>query len=141
MPRKRLGHKAVVKLDGTAIACLRNFTPPAKTREEVEATCFGDAIENYLDSDPPDVGMLSMELVWEPGDTNSELLDTLFDATDPADREGAFTIEWTMFSPLVTDAFSGRILNLTPAQVESKTLMTRSVEIRLTTAITRTVAA
>lgn len=140
MPDKKLGHKAVITVDGTAIGCVRNFTPPEKSREEVQVTCMGDAIEEYLDSDPPNQGMLMLDVVWEPGDTNSALLDTLFDATDPDDREAAFTIAWNMFSPVPTDAFSGRILNLTPAQVESKTVISRQVQIRLTTAITRTIA-
>ncbi len=140
MPRKRLGHKIVFKLDGTAIACIRNLTPPEKSRDEVDTTCIDDDLQEYLDTDPPNQGMLKLDLVWEPGDTNSELLDTLFDEADPAEREGAFEIDWTMFSPLPTDAFSGRILKLTPATVESKSVISRTVEIRLTTKITRSVA-
>lgn len=140
MPRKRLGHKPVFKLDGAALGCIRNITPPEKSRGEVDATCIDDDIEEFLDTDPPNQGMLKLDLVWEPGDTNSELLDTLFDDTDPDDREGAFAMEWAMFSPLVTDTFSGRILKLTPATVESKQVISRQVEIRLTTAVTRTIA-
>ncbi|QDV26743.1 phage tail tube protein [Aureliella helgolandensis] len=140
MPRRRLGNKPVLTLDGTDIACLLNFTPPERSREEVDVTCLEDDAEEYLDADPPNEGILKFEAAWEPGDTNSELLDALFDEVDPDDREGAFTIKWSMFTPLVTDAFSGRILKLSPAQVEKKTLIKRSVEIRLTTKVTRTVA-
>jgi hypothetical protein len=139
MPRKKLGHKGVVKLDGTAIGCIRGFTPAEKSRDEVDVTCFGDAIMEYLDADPPDQGVFKLDVVWEPGDTNSQLIDTLFDDTDPDDREGAFSIEWAMFDPLVTDSFSGRILKITPAEVKQKELIARSIELRLTTAITRVV--
>ncbi len=140
MPRKRLGHKAVIKLDGTAIGCVRGFTPPEKSRDEVEVTCLGDSVQEYLDADPPNAGMLKLDVVWEPGDINSQLIDTLFDDPDAEDREGAFTIEWAMFSPLVTDTFSGRVLKLTPTEVKQKDVIARSVEIRLTTPITRVVA-
>lgn len=140
MPRKRLGHKIVIKLDGTAIGCLRKVTPPEKSREEVDVTCLGDAIMEYMDSDPPDQGILKLDVVWEPGDTNSELIDTLFDNADADSREGAFVIEYTMFSPLVTDTFSGRILKVTPADVESKAMIARTLEVRLTTKPTRNVA-
>lgn len=141
MPRKRLGHKGVIKLDGTAIGCIRGFTPPEKSRDEVDVTCFGDSLQEFVDADPPNVGMLKLDTIWEPGDTNSELADTLFDEADLEDREGAFTIEWHMFTPLVTDTFSGRILKLTPTEVKQKDVIARSLEIRLTTPITRVVAA
>ena len=140
MAKKRLGHKAILKLDGTAIGCVRGFTPPEKSRDEVDVTCFGDTLMEFIDADPPDQGILKIDVAWEPGGTNSELLDTLFDNAAPDSREGAFTIEWQMFTPLVTDTFSGRILKLTPAEVKQKDLIARSLEIRLTTKITRTIA-
>lgn len=140
MPRKKLGHKGIVKVDGTAIGCIRGFTPAEKSRDEVDVTCLGDSIMEYLDADPPDQGMFKLDVVWEPGDTNSQLLDTLFDDADADDREAAFTIEWAMFTPLVTDAFSARILKITPSEVKQKEVIARTVELRLTTAITRAVA-
>lgn len=141
-PKKKLGHKNVVKVDGTAIACLRKFTPPEKARDEVDVTCLGDSIEEFLDADPPKAGMLKLELVWEPGAVNSDLLDTLFDAADADNRDAVFSIEWRAFAATAykIDTFSGRILKLTPADVESKSVHTRTVEIRLTTAIVRTTA-
>jgi hypothetical protein len=147
MPKKKLGHRNVLKLDGVVIACIRKFTPPEKSREEVDVTCLGDAIQDHLDADPQQAGMLKFELVWEPGDTNSQLLDTLIDAADVDDRDGVFTIEWKAFvAPTATtgwkvDTFTGRILKLTPAEVESKTVISRTVEVRLTTPVVRTTAA
>lgn len=141
-PKKKLGHKNVVKVNGTAIACLRKFTPPEKARDEVDVTCLGEAIEDFLDADPPKAGMLKLDLVWEPGAVNSELLDTLFDAVDVDDRDAVFSIEWKAFAATgyKIDTFSGRILKLTPAEVESKTVHSRTVEIRQTTAVVRTTA-
>jgi hypothetical protein len=141
-PKKKLGHKNVVKVDGTIIACLRNFTPPEKARDETDVTCLGDGIEEFLDSDPPKAGILKLDLVWEPGSVNSELLDTLFDAAEADDRDAVYTIEWRAFraTAFKIDTFSGRILKLTPAQVESKQVHSRQVEIRQTTPIVRTTA-
>jgi hypothetical protein len=140
MPRKRLGHRIGIKLDGTAIGCLKTVTPAEKSRGEVDVTCLGDELMEYLDTDPADQGILKFVVVWEPGETNSQLIDTLFDAADSEDREGAFEIDWEMFDPMPTDAFSGRVLKCTPETVESKTAVARAVEVRLTTKITRTVA-
>jgi hypothetical protein len=142
-PKKKLGHKNVVKVDGTLIAFLRNFTPLEKARDEVDVTCLGDAIEEYLDADPPKAGILKLDLVWEPGAANSELLDTLFDAADADDRDAVFSIEWKAFKATgwKIDTFTGRILKLTPAQVESKQVHSRTVEIRQTTPVVRTTAA
>ena len=143
-PKKKLGHRNVVKVDGVAVGCLRKFTPPEKSREEVDVTCIGDAIQDHLDADPQTAGMLKLDLVWEPGNVNSQLLDTLIDAADMDDRDAVFTIEWRAFVPVVpgtgfkVDTFTGRILKLTPAEVESKSVISRQVEIRLTTPIVRT---
>lgn len=139
-PKKKLGHKNVVKVDGTVVACLRKFTPIETARDEVDVTCIGDAIQEFLDADPINAGMFKLDLVWQPGAVNSELLDTLVNAADVDDRDAVFAIEWKAFAatgyPVHT--FSGRILKLTPAEVESKTLISRTVEIRQTSAIVRT---
>ncbi len=39
-PKKKLGHKNVVKVDGTVIAFLRNFTPLEKARDEVTSLAW-----------------------------------------------------------------------------------------------------
>ncbi len=147
MPKRALGHRNVLKVDGVVVGDIRKFTPPEKARDEVDVTCLGDAIQDFLDADPQNAGMLKFEVVWQPGDTNSQLLDTLIDAGDIDNRDAVFTIEWKAFVAATAttgwrvDTFTGRILKLTPAEVESKTVISRTVEVRLTTPIVRTTAA
>lgn len=139
MARKRLGHGTKLKLGTTYLGLVRSITPPGLGREAVDVTVMDDALVDYLDSDPPDYGELKVVLGWEPNDTNSELLDTLFKNAAVGSREGSFTIEYPFATPGVKDVFSGRILNLTPAQIQSKELITREVTIKLTSAIVRSV--
>jgi hypothetical protein len=141
MARKRLGHGTKFKLGATYLGLLRSITPPSQTREAVDVTVLDDALEDFLDSDPPNQGELKVVLGWEPGDTNSELLDTLFKAASVSAREGSFTIEYPFATPSVKDVFSGRITTLAPAQIQSKELITREVTIRLTSSVVRTVTA
>jgi hypothetical protein len=139
MARKRLGHGTKLKLDTTLLGLIRSITPPGQSREAVDVTVLSDAIVDYLDSDPPDQGELKVVLGWEPNDANSELVDTLFKNSNPALREGSWTIEYPFATPTVKEVFTGRIINLTPAQIQSKELITREVTIKLTSAITRSV--
>lgn len=138
MPARKLASKVVLKLAGTAIAGIRKIGAPAKARDEVDVTCIGDALEQFIDNEIQKAGQLKLDLVWQPGDTNSELLDTLIDSTDPAARVAAWVIEWRMFTPIKFDAFSGYVLDLTPPDLDAKGLITRTANVRLTTAITRT---
>ena len=139
MARKRLGHGTKLKLDTTVLGLIRSLTPPGQKRDAVDVTVLGDAIVDYLDSDPPDQGQLKVTLGWEPNDANSELLDTLFKNSNPSAREGSFTIEYPFTSPSVKEVFTGRIIELTPAQIQSKELITRDVTIQLTSTIARSV--
>ncbi len=135
--RRRLGHKIALLLNDTVVAGIKGVTPPPKTREKVDATCAEDDIEVYLDSDPPNQGEMELDLIYEPNSTESELLDTLFDNTDPDAREGTWKLHYLMFSPTVQDLFTGRILELSPERIERKNVVTRMVKILATSAPVR----
>jgi hypothetical protein len=137
---KRLGKGTQVKLGTTVLGCLMEIEPPAKERESVDVTCLDDTVEDYLDSDPPKAGILKFKVAWQPGETNGQLLDTLFDDADMADRVGAFSIVWTQYANAVTWAFSGRILKMTPEKIDRKSMVSRTIEVQLTTAIVQTIA-
>ena len=138
--KKRLGKGTQVKLGATVLGCLMELEPPGKEREGVDVTCLDDTIEDTLDSDPPKAGTLKFKVAWQPGETNGQLLDTLFDDPDIDDRVGAWSIVWTQYTQAVTWAFSGRIMKLSPEKVEAKGLISRTVEVKLTTGITQTIA-
>lgn len=136
--QRKLANKVALTLAGTTIAGIRKIGAPAKARDEVDVTCIGDALEQFIDNEIQKAGQLKLDLIWQPGDTNCELMDTLIDDSDPANRVGAWVIQWRMFTPIKFDAFSGYILDLTPPDLDAKGLITRTANIRLTTKITRT---
>jgi hypothetical protein len=130
---KTAGYGTTVKLGSDTIARVRSITPATLTRDDVEATTLDSTVEDFLAGDPPNVGELLLDLVWKPGATNDELLETAF----AGKTNGSWTIVWPS-SINKTDAFTGYINQLAPAVVESKTVISRQVKIRLTSAITRT---
>ncbi|MFO0939827.1 MAG: hypothetical protein U0930_03590 [Pirellulales bacterium] len=136
--QRKLANAVVLTLAGTTIAGIRKIGAPAKAREEIDVTCIGDALEQFLDNEIQKAGQLKLDLIWQPGDTNCELLDTLIDDSAAGNRVGAWVIQWRMFTPIKFDAFSGFVLDLTPPELDAKGLITRTANIRLTTKITRT---
>jgi hypothetical protein len=137
MSTRKLANKILLRLNGTLVGGIRKIGPPAKSRDEVDVTCVGDEYEQFLDSEVQKAGELKLDLVWQPGGVGSELLDTMFEDPDQADRTGVWVIEYRMFNPVRLDTFSGFIKDLTPVELESKTLVSRTVLIRQTTKIVR----
>lgn len=129
---KTIGHGTTFSFGGTTIARIRSITPPTKSREDVEATTLDSTIVDYHPSDPPDMGEVMLDLVWKPGETNDEILDTAF----AAKTNGACVIGYPA-SVGVDDAFTAYVKTLAPAVVESKTIISRQVTLKLTSAITR----
>jgi hypothetical protein len=134
-PAKRLGDGVIVKIDGTAVACLRKVTPPEDARDEVDATCIGDAFEDFLDTPLKKAGMVTLDLVWQPGAVNSELIDTAFNQASPSARVVTWAIEYRMFSTIRIATFTGFIKSLKPLTLENKVVVGRTVEIRQKTAV------
>jgi hypothetical protein len=131
---KNIAHGIVtLARSGTAITFVRSIQPPSFTREEVDATTLDSTVAYHIPGDPEDPGEVTIEMVWTPGDTNDELFDTDFNA----ETITSWTI--TYGSPITRVAtFSGWVKSLSPAQYESRTLITRTIVLRLTTAITWT---
>lgn len=134
---KNIAHSKVtlsrVTAGPTAITYVRSIQPPAFTREEVDATTLDDAVAYFIPGDPEDPGEVTIEMVWTSGDSNDELFDTDFAANTIASWKIAYAAPITR-----TATFSAWVKSLTPAQYESRTLITRTIVLRLTTAITWT---
>lgn len=143
MPRvKKLGHGCAVSINGTAFAMVRKFKPNNITRSKTETTTFDDVVEQFLDSDPPNVGEIEFEAVWDPADTDEALIDNLMLDDDITTRVAtvAFRIRlagsgtppaastWTY----TTITYTGRIEEIAPVEIDSKTLFARRVKVFLT---------
>jgi hypothetical protein len=133
---KNIGHGTTfsrITSGPTQFTQVRSITPPTFSREDVNATDLDNTVQYNLPSDPEDPGEVVIEMFWTSGDTNDELLDTSFNAR---------TIEsWKIVyaSPITrTATVTGWVKSLSPAQIESASVISRTITIRLTTAITWT---
>jgi hypothetical protein len=139
---KKLGHGCTVSINGTAFAKVRKFKPNKVSRAKTETTTFDDSVEQFLDSDPPNVGEIEFEAVWDPEDTEEAAIDGLVLNDDISERETtiAFKIRktgtgtypaastWTY----TTITYTGRIEEVDPVEIDSMTLFARRVKFFLT---------
>lgn len=117
----------------TQITFIRAIKPPAVSREDVNATDLDSTVDYNIPSDPEDPGEVEIDMYWTSGDTNDELLDTDFNAKTIASWKIVYP------SPITrTATFSAWVKSLSPARMESRDVVIRTIVFRLTTAITWT---
>lgn len=138
MAVKHITLGSILKTDHDQDATFENMTlvnqitPPPRSREETEGRDLADTLTVPLQGIEA-VSRMEFEQFWEPGDTEHEKLDTLFDSKAEAD----FQLVTAHDTP-VTDEFSGQVTALTPAEWTVQGAYMRRVTITRTTAITRT---
>lgn len=128
---KRIGHGATWKMGSTVIGQVRLITPPALTREDVDATTLDDGVKYNIPSDPEDPGEATIEQLWTSGNTNDELVDTDFNARTIA----AHSITYPLSTPRIA-TFNGWIKSITPGSLQGTDPIMRTIVVRLTTVIT-----
>ena len=133
---KNIGHGTTfARVTGgpTTMTALRSITPPTFSREDVNATDLDATVQYNIPSDPEDPGEIVIEAFWTSGDTNDELWDTDFAARTIA------SWKFVLASPITrTATFSAWIKSLSPATIESNSVISRTITLRLTTVITWT---
>ena len=131
---KNIGHGttfARVTAGPTTMTALRSITPPAISREDVNATDLDATVQYNIPSDPEDPGEVVLEAFWTSGDSNDELWDTDFNARTIASWKIVYA------SPISrTATFSAWVKSLSPLPIESNSVISRTITLRLTTAIT-----
>ena len=143
MATKTLGSGILLKYDEngdtashTTIGEIINITPNTISCEDVDVTTTDAAFMAFLPSEVDDNGEVTFEQVWHAGDTNHELVDTAFD-----NRDVAYTYEWQIVYPYatpVTDEFTAYVKSIGPASIDAKSVIKRTVVLKLTSAIART---
>src|SRR3990167_10399687 len=137
MASKQIALGTILKTDAALAATfvahtlVKEITPPARVREEIDGKVLGDTF---------DVPLLGIEQVskmtymqyWHPGDTEHELIDTEFAARS----EFAVQIVTPHTTP-TNDQFSVKVVRLSPAALNTGGTYQREVEFVRTTAITR----
>ena len=119
----------------TTIGEITNITGPTISCESVNATTTDSAFEAFLPSEVDDNGQVTFDQIWHAGDTNHELVDTAFD-----NRATTHAYGWQITYPYastVTDDFDAFVLSISPAAVGPKDVISRTVVLQLTSAITR----
>jgi len=138
MAAKQIALGTVLKTDialaatFVSMTLVNQITPPPRSREETEGRDLGDTLTVPLQGIEA-VSRMEFEQFWQPGDTEHENLDTIFDSKAEAD----FQIV-TPHSTPVTDEFTGQVTALTPQELTVQGAYMRRVTITRTSAITRT---
>lgn len=127
--QKKIGHGITITLGGTTLSQIRNIRWVTQSREEVEATTLDDGVEYMLPSDPENVGEVSFEQIWTSGEANHELIETDFDAR----TIGTWTIVFNTWTTTRTATFTGWVKSHGDVQIDGKTVLFRTVVIKLVT--------
>lgn len=116
----------------TTIGLTRTITPPARIRAKVDGTVLADTLAT---NEPGIEEHSEFEVLqfWEPGDTNHEIIDTLFGSSAKVDWQVVYP-----FDTPVTDEFEGWVSDMEPEPLEVGNIIGRMFKIQRTGAITRT---
>ncbi len=146
--RKKTGHGSTVTINAVAVAKLKMFKPSGRKRDLVEVTCMDDAAVYNLDSDPPDYGEIEFTALWDLADTDTTTLESFFDNDDQSERDATvvFSIRnvGTGTAPTAstwtynTLTYTGRITEINPAQVESKSELAYTLKMKVNAKPTKT---
>ena len=135
MADKSIGLGTLVKVDHdadtvfTTVSCIRNVTPAGRSKNQADATCIEDTLEQTL-SGLEAASDMPFEQFWDPTDTLCTMIDTLLDNDT--------VVNWQVVFPFATPimaAFSGRVIATTPSQIDNNTVISRTVMVRRDSAI------
>lgn len=139
--RKKTGHGSLVTVNSTAVARLKMFKWSGRKRDLVEITCMDDAAVFNLDSDPPDYGEVEFTALWDMADTDTTAIENFFDNDDQSERDATvvFSVRnvGTGTAPTAstwtynTYTYTGRITEITPGNVESKTELSYTFKMKV----------
>lgn len=138
MAIKRIGLGTVVKYDHDSNASfdvvgeLRSVTPPGRSYERVADDTL-DSVLRTQQQGIEDVSEFQFQQVWHDGDAQHERIDTAFNARDNRAWQIVFP-----HSPARTWEFTGRVMSMGPEQITNSSLITRTVTVHRTSAITKT---
>ena len=117
----------------TLFGYTESITPPPRTRQKVDATNLDEDMVNLEPGIEEDSEFVFVQ-VWEPGDTNDEQIDTLFDSK--------FKPQWRITYPTdpttpEQDTFSGWVSGIAPDTIDVGTRIGRTVTVTRTGPIVR----
>jgi hypothetical protein len=150
--KKQIGLGSLFEMDPAggstyvAVSMVINLTPPGRERETADGGVLDEALDVPVQAREAASETRFLQF-WEPGDTDHERLDTVFEGTGGAGSQdvgdvATFRITYphdgtATSSTAPIDTFSGWVKRLGPESVDASGTYRREVVIQRTTDITR----
>lgn len=131
MATKLLGLGTIGTVNAASLTLVVDATPPARKRVNIDGCTLTDTLATY-EAGIEDFSEYMFTQFWEPGDTDHEAIETLFNNK----TEVAITIQYTD-TGTTTETFNGIVSDLEPQTITKDTLLTRKVTIQRTGSISR----
>lgn len=131
---KKLGHNTTFKQGATTIGGSKTIQPPGYSREKVNVTALDSSIEDFVLSDPPEIGEVTISGFWVSGLTAHELLDTSVSAK----TNDTYSIVYNGWTTVRTATFTAYCASVVPSQIESKNPYMRDITLVPTSTVTWT---
>jgi hypothetical protein len=135
--KKLLGHGVKVKIATTVVGFVKTIKFAGMSREAINVTTLESTAEEFLDADPPMIKPLTFTCFWDPEDTGDTAIDTLFLNDEISERLVDLEFQYRTTSTGTPPAastftykyirYSGRIIDIEPAEVGSKGEMLRTI--------------
>jgi hypothetical protein len=132
MAAKNLGLGTVLTCDGDTITLAVDATPPARKRVNIDGSVLSETLATY-EPGIEDFSEYMWTQLWEPGDTDHEAIDGLFDSKAAV----VFTIVYADSGNTV-ETFSGKVSDIEPQPITKDGLLSRKVTVQRTTPNPRT---
>lgn len=133
--RKRIAHKIELHVDGTKLANVKKIGDPGKSRDAVEMISMDQEVEQSFPSPTLKLGDATLQLYWDDGDANHQLIDTMID-TEPDYTVVTDLPQFSLvfpFSTPITKTFHGWLKELGETSYEVKSEVMRDITIHVNT--------
>lgn len=135
MATKQIGLGTVIKVDEaadtsfTTVTVIIDATPPPRQRVRIDVTALDDTLATD-EMGIEDKSDFVFNQYWHPGDTNHEIIDTLFNSKAAVNWQIVYP-----FSSTETRQFAGKVAGMVPGQITGNGTIQRQVTIHRTGAI------
>lgn len=131
MATKLLGLGTALTCNAATVTLVVDATPSARKRVNIDGSVLSDTLATY-EAGIEDFSEYMFTQLWEPGDSDQEAIETLFNNK----TEVAFTIVYSD-ATTTTETFNGIVSDLEPQPIQKDNLLSRKVTVQRTGAISR----
>lgn len=140
MAKKRIAHKISLEMETSAgvftkLANVKKIGDPGKSRDAVEMICMDQTVEQSFPSPTLKLGDATLQLYWDDGDANHQLIDASIDTAPVYTSEldlPQFRLVFPFATP-ITKTFRGWLKELGEVSYEVKNEVMRDITIHVNT--------